>query len=296
MRTTLLLALTACLAVLLPSAAAQFVDPNRQADGVQAGLTGDKVAGNPLGLVSAVAQQEGMDPPNGGVTFSSQHNAEVSLDAENLWTWEFDGYNVENVGLTTLHNLKDPSWPVVMTLFTNTSSPDFAPIETGEFNVTWLDEMVFNLTDGAGNVLGYTDIFAATNDSALGVVARMASDPTQAIFGVMGQDTGASDLKGGIDQPLTDDTFIPLSDEEIAALPDPASLKDPSATPAAPAAPTPASPAPVPASPTPSSPNPAPSPVPVAPYSSSPSSAGSALQANIAIVAAALVGLIALLY
>ena len=83
---------------------------------------------------------------NGGVTFSSQHNAEVSLHADNLWSWELDGerapggrsgllaflhrrpshqrprsdagrpseecppppscagYNVENVGLTTVHN------------------------------------------------------------------------------------------------------------------------------------------------------------------------------------------------
>lgn len=89
--------------------------------GFQASLTPEGVAGNPLGLVpvsaapppalalvqhhprpgalltvplpslallpQAQAQAEGMDLPNGGVTFSSQHNAEVSLDAENLWTW-----------------------------------------------------------------------------------------------------------------------------------------------------------------------------------------------------------------
>jgi hypothetical protein len=32
----------------------------------------------------ATAQMEGMEIPNGGVTFSSQHNAEVSDDAANL--------------------------------------------------------------------------------------------------------------------------------------------------------------------------------------------------------------------
>ena len=47
-----------------------------------------------------------MEAPNGGMTFSSQHNAEQSDDAENLWSWEFGGYNVETVGLTTVHNLK----------------------------------------------------------------------------------------------------------------------------------------------------------------------------------------------
>jgi hypothetical protein len=47
-----------------------------------------------------------MEAPNGGMTFSSQHNAEQSDDAENLWSWEFGGYNVETVGLTTVHHLK----------------------------------------------------------------------------------------------------------------------------------------------------------------------------------------------
>ena len=31
------------------------------------------------------------EAPNGGLTFSSQHNAEVSEDAANLWSFEFDG-------------------------------------------------------------------------------------------------------------------------------------------------------------------------------------------------------------
>lgn len=45
----------------------------------------------PCPSLQAVSVQEGLDAPNGGLTFSSQHNAEVSLDAANLWTWEFDG-------------------------------------------------------------------------------------------------------------------------------------------------------------------------------------------------------------
>ena len=56
--------------------------------------------------LQAVVQAEGMDLPNGGMTFASQHNAEKSDDAANLWSWEFGAYNVENVGLTTVHNLK----------------------------------------------------------------------------------------------------------------------------------------------------------------------------------------------
>ena len=60
----------------------------------------------PSRAVQAVSQAEGMEAPNGGMTFSSQHNAEQSDDAENLWSWEFGGYNVETVGLTTVHNLK----------------------------------------------------------------------------------------------------------------------------------------------------------------------------------------------
>lgn len=210
-----------------------WVDPNLQTEGFQAALTPEATAGNPLGLVPAQIQREGMEAPNAGITFSSQHNAEVSLDASNLWTWEFDGYNVENVGLTTVHNIKDPAWPVVATLFQSCSSPDFVPICFGEFNKTDLDALAQGLLDGDGVELGYMDILDAVNDTALGVVTRMANDPsgTQAIFGTFGNDNAESALVGGIDMPVDDDSWIPLTEEEIAELPDPDSLEQQSPAP-----------------------------------------------------------------
>ncbi|KAL4436368.1 hypothetical protein ABPG77_009930 [Micractinium sp. CCAP 211/92] len=207
-----------------------YVDPNAQTEGFQASML--PIGQNPLGLSPAVSVQEGLDAPNGGLTFSSQHNAEVSRDAANLWTWEFDGYNCDTYGLTTMHNIKDPSWPVVYTFFETLNSPDFAPIDSGELNKTDLDALAQGLMDADGVELGYTDIFEAVNDTALAVVSRIAADPTKAIFGVFGNNVGTSDLNGGINMPVDDSTYIPLTPEEIATLPDPNALDAPSPAPA----------------------------------------------------------------
>lgn len=215
----LLAACCACTAGLVAAQEVPWVDPNLPTEGFSASLTPEAIAGNPLGLTPALSQVEGMDPPNGGMTFASQHNAEKSDDAANLWSWEFGGYNVETVGLVTVHYIKNPSWPVVMTLFDSVSSPDFYPIANGQISKQQLADLAKSLK--------YADIFAATNDSALGVVARMAADPTQAMFGILGQDNGETVLTGGVDMPDNDDTFIPLTEEELADLPDPKSLKEP---------------------------------------------------------------------
>lgn len=212
-------------AIATPAWVAEWVDPNRQVEGFQASLLG--IGANPLGLVPAVVQMEGMEVPNGGVTFASQHNAEVSLDAENLWSYEFVGYNGDNFGVATVHNIKDPSWPVVFTLFEGVSSPDFMPIFNGQINKTELDDIAQGLMSADGTELGYIDILDAVNDTALAVVARMAADPTQAIFGILGNDATETILEGGIDMPVDETTVMPLTPEEIAALPDPDSLKSP---------------------------------------------------------------------
>lgn len=222
---TLLLALAATgVAAVAPAAApastppSGWVDPNRQTEGFQASLTVDGIKTNPLGLTPAVTQREGAELPNGGVTFSSQHNAEVSLDAANLWTWEFDGYNAETFGLTVVVNLKDPKWPTVYKMFESVTSADFAPIEFGELNKTDLDAIAQGMTDGTGKSLGYKTIWDAVNASALGVVSRLGPDQTQGMFGILGNDASASVLVGGIDMPVDDVTSMPLTDEELNAL------------------------------------------------------------------------------
>ncbi|KAL4420515.1 hypothetical protein ABPG75_010171 [Micractinium tetrahymenae] len=244
-----------------------WVDPNAQTEGFQASMT--PIGQNPLGLspvslplASAPTQcacsrpaaqplaarlqsnslrqspgnAEGLDAPNGGVTFSSQHNAEVSLDAANLWTW---------VSFCAAapppppppppsrpRAARDPSWPVIYTLFESVSSPDFYPITSGELNKTDLDALAQGMLDADGTELGYTDIFEAVNDTAIAVVSRIAADPTKAIFGVFGNNGGDSGLNGGINMPVDDETYIPLTPEEIAALPDPSALADQSPAPA----------------------------------------------------------------
>ncbi|PSC72081.1 hypothetical protein C2E20_4611 [Micractinium conductrix] len=272
--TIMALALAAALAC---GAVAQDPQASPSLADLGASLTPGDVVGNPLGLVpvrGAVAAAATVNacrwchlpsllPPGAAALLltrlpqlpaddhhvavpllRSQHNAEVSLDADNLWTFEFDGYNVENVGVATCTTSRsaqpapphftlpapsrqDPAWPTIYTLFSSVSSPDYAPIQFGEFNKTDLDAIAQGMMLPDGTELGYIDIYDAVNDTAICVVVRMAADPTQAIFGIFGNDQSESELVGGIGMEVDDVTDIPLTEEEIANLPDPDSLIGP---------------------------------------------------------------------
>lgn len=214
--------LAASQSVETPPSAPGLANPNLQTTGFQAGLTGAKLKANPLGLVPAPVQREGLEPPNAGITFSSQQFADVSSDKLTMWSWEANIYNTEFVGLTTLHNIKDPKWPEIYRFFETTNSSDFYPIAYGEININELNAMAQAMTDGTKS-LGYKTIDDAVNASALGAVLRMASDPTQGIFGVFGNDDADSDLTGGAEMPVDETTLEPVDEilAELGAPPNP---------------------------------------------------------------------------
>ena len=55
--------------------------------------------------LQAVQQNEGMPLPQGGVTVNSPHSAD-SYASLNEWSYEIDGYNVNDLGLISMVNLK----------------------------------------------------------------------------------------------------------------------------------------------------------------------------------------------
>ena len=63
----------------------------------------------PLSLLpsslQAVQQNEGMALPQGGITVNSPHSAD-SYASLNEWSYEVDGYNVNDLGLISMVNLK----------------------------------------------------------------------------------------------------------------------------------------------------------------------------------------------
>lgn len=77
--------------------------------------------------LQAQAQREGADPPNAGATFASQHNAETSRDADNLWTWEFDGCGAA-AGAVGTRAHAPPGSSAALRARTAASPPDLCPL------------------------------------------------------------------------------------------------------------------------------------------------------------------------
>ena len=64
---------------------------------------------SPPSPLQAVQQNEGMPLPDGGVTVNSPHSAD-SYASLNEWSYEVDGYNVNDLGAVTMVNLKVRGW------------------------------------------------------------------------------------------------------------------------------------------------------------------------------------------